>query len=118
MTRKLIDLSADTCPKCGYDMDLYSDKGVGILSCCMCEYEYNIEDKGDYLCAICGKWFNYNPEKEPHSTPDGEDCHEQCCPDCQEEERGHRGRNPNEYCAKCGGTCQYDSDGKLLTKAS
>ena len=33
----------------------------------------------DYFCAVCQKPFNSD---EPHSTPEGGDCHEKCCPIC------------------------------------
>lgn len=28
-------------------------------------------------------------------------------------EPSHRGRRPGEFCAKCGGDCEYDADGEL-----
>lgn len=34
----------------------------------------------DYVCAVCGEAID--PELDIHSTPDGEDCHPDCCPVC------------------------------------
>lgn len=80
---KFMKLAVDECPKCGFDMDAYNDKGVTVHVCCMCEHTIRLE----YYCVICGEWFDYDPDHEPHSTEDGEDCHEECCPFCNKEEK-------------------------------
>ncbi len=36
----------------------------------------------DYVCAACGE--EIDPELDIHSTPDGEDCHPDCCPVCDQ----------------------------------
>ena len=38
-------------------------------------------DSKDYFCTVCGRWFNAD-ESEPHTLPDGEDCHAECCSIC------------------------------------
>ena len=35
------------------------------------------------------------------------------CNEAEPEERGHRGRSEQEFCAKCNGVCRFDSDGNL-----
>ena len=36
-------------------------------------------------CEVCGEPFTEEEWLERHSTPDGEDCHELCCPECLDE---------------------------------
>lgn len=40
----LIETSAATCPKCGYDMDKYKDKGKTYYLCCACEHRASHEE--------------------------------------------------------------------------
>ena len=36
------------------------------------------DDAGRYFCAVCHEHF----DDDPHTMPDGEDCHAACCPEC------------------------------------
>lgn len=52
--------------------------------------DYEKEKKFDYMCCMCGEYFNYDPEHEPHSV-EGQDCHEKCCPICNSNDEFYRG---------------------------
>jgi hypothetical protein len=44
----------------------------------------------DYgLCPMCGEpmTFERGEDVDLHSTPDGEDCHAECCPTCSDDDR-------------------------------
>ena len=51
-------------------------------------YTWNddIEEYGtplsDYFCAVCHQYIVGDDIADMHSTPDGEDCHAECCPAC------------------------------------
>jgi hypothetical protein len=37
-----------------------------------------------YWCSVCGDPIL---DAEPHTAPDGEDCHARCCPTCRSDQR-------------------------------
>lgn len=46
----------------------------------------------DALCGVCLGGFSAQSWEDRHTTPDGEDCHERCCPDppCRADRREAR----------------------------
>lgn len=37
-----------------------------------------------FICAVCGEGFTLAQWEERHNGRDGEEYHEECCPDCKD----------------------------------
>lgn len=62
----------------------------------------------NYVCDVCRKPI---VGEDPHSTPEGEDCHEACCVTCHE-------LTPVERAAALGHDCIDDPPSGAFTSAS
>ena len=63
--------------KCGHKV-VVQHHGIVVNECDACFISHQ-------TCAVCSEPFTKAEWEERHSTPDGEDCHEHCCPECLEE---------------------------------
>jgi hypothetical protein len=54
-----------------------------------------------YFCAVCFEPIEGQDIDNRHSTPDGDDCHEACCPECNK---------PTYRITHLAGSCRSGSD--------